>query len=137
MKKTVKKAALAKKAAHTKKSVAKAKIATKAKTVAAKAKSKVMKTKPKAKVAPVAKPVVKKTILTKVTGHLKHAKPIHAAPAPVVKPVTVAAKPVTAACCGSCQARRCRSSRSAKETRLQNWRTGGLSRPWRWQDHGH
>ena len=95
MKKTVKKAALAKKAAHTKKSVAKAKIATKAKTVAAKAKSKVMKTKPKAKVVPVTKPVVKKTILTKVTGHLKHAKPIHAAPAPVVKPVTVAAKPVT------------------------------------------
>lgn len=92
MKKTVKKAALAKKAAHTRKSVAKAKIATKTKAVAAKAKSKVVKTKPKAKVASVAKPVVKKTILTKVTGHLKHAKPVHAAP--VAKPVAVAAKPV-------------------------------------------
>jgi CarD family transcriptional regulator len=98
MKKTVKKAALAKKAAHTKKSVAKEKTATraKAKAIASKAKAKVVKTKPKAKVAPVAKPVVKKTILTKVTGHLKHAKPVHATPAPVVKPVAVAAKPVAA-----------------------------------------
>jgi CarD family transcriptional regulator len=97
MKKTVKKAALAKKAAHTKKSVAKAKTATKAKAVAVKAKSKVVKTKPKAKAAPVAKPVAKKTILTKVTGHLKPAnKPAHAhvAPAPLAKPVAVAAKPV-------------------------------------------
>ena len=94
MKKTVKKAALAKKAAHTRKSVAKEKNATKAKAVAAKAKSKVVKTKPKAKVAPVAKPVAKKTILTKVTGHLKHSKPVHAAPAPVAKPVAVAPKPV-------------------------------------------
>jgi len=80
---------LAKKAAHTKKSVAKEKTATKAKAVAAKAKAKVVKAKPKAKVAPVAKPVAKKTILTKVTGHLKHAKPVHAAPAPVAKPVAV------------------------------------------------
>ena len=97
MKKTVKKAALAKKAAHTRKSVAKEKNATKAKAVAAKAKSKVVKTKPKAKVAPVAKPVAKKTILTKVTGHLKHSKPVHAAaPAPVAKPVAVAPKPVAA-----------------------------------------
>ena len=104
MKKTVKKAALAKKAAHTRKSVAKEKHATKAKAVAAKAKSKVVKTKPKAKVAhaakpvakPAAKPVAKKTILTKVTGHLKHAKPVHAAPAAVVKPVAVAPKPVAA-----------------------------------------
>ena len=96
MKKAVKKAALAKKAANTKKSVAKEKHATKAKAVAAKAKSKVVKTKPKAKVAPVAKPVAKKTILTKVTGHLKHAKPVHAAPAPVAKPVAVAPKPVAA-----------------------------------------
>ena len=94
MKKTVKKAALAKKAAHTRKSVAKEKNATKAKAVAAKAKSKVVKTKPKAKVAPVAMPVAKKTILTKVTGHLKHSKPVHAAPAPVAKPVAVAPKPV-------------------------------------------
>lgn len=98
MKKTVKKAALAKKAAHTKKSVAKEKHATKAKAVAAKTKSKVVKTKPKAKVAPAAKPVAKKTILTKVTGHLKHAKPVHAvAPAPVAKPVAVAAKQPVAA----------------------------------------
>lgn len=98
MKKTVKQAALAKKAAHTRKSVAKAKNATKA--VAAKAKSKALKAKPKAKVAPAAKPaakpVPKKTILTKVTGHLKHAKPVHAAPAPVAKPVAVAVKPVAA-----------------------------------------
>lgn len=98
MKKTVKKAALAKKAAHTRKSVAKAKNATKA--VAAKAKSKALKAKPKAKVAPAAKsaakPAPKKTILTKVTGHLKHAKPVHAAPAPVAKPVAVAVKPVAA-----------------------------------------
>jgi CarD family transcriptional regulator len=104
MKKTVKKAALAKKAAHTKKSVAKAKVATKAKAVAAKAKSKVVKAKPKAKVAPVAKAVAKKTILTKVTGHLRPAnKPAHVVPAPVAKPVAVAApaavvaKPVVAA----------------------------------------
>jgi CarD family transcriptional regulator len=103
MKKTVKKAALAKKAAHTKKSVAKAKIATKAKVVAVKAKSKVVKTKPKAKVVPVAKPVAKKTILTKVTGHLKPAsKPAHVAPVavaakPVAAPVAVVAKPVVAA----------------------------------------
>jgi CarD family transcriptional regulator len=96
MKKAVKKAALAKKAANTKKSVAKEKVATKAKAVAAKAKSKIEKAKPKAKVAPVAKPVVKKTILTKVTGHLKHAKPVHAAPAAVVKPVAAAVKPVAA-----------------------------------------
>ena len=96
MKKAVKKAALAKKAANTKKSVAKEKNATKAKAVAAKAKAKVVKTKPKAKVAPVAKPVAKKTILTKVTGHLKHAKPVHAAPAAVVKPVAAAPKPVAA-----------------------------------------
>jgi CarD family transcriptional regulator, regulator of rRNA transcription len=94
MKKAIKKKALAKKAAHTKKSVAKAKTAIKAKVVAAKAKSKVVKTKPKAKVTPVTKPVVKKTILTKVTGHLKHSKPVHAAPAPAAKPVAVAAKPV-------------------------------------------
>ena len=103
MKKTVKKAALAKKAAHTKKSVAKAKVATKAKAVAAKAKSKVVKTKPKAKVVPVAKPVAKKTILTKVTGHLKPAsKPAHVAPVavaakPVAVPAAVVAKPVVAA----------------------------------------
>ena len=103
MKKTVKKAALAKKAAHTKKSVAKAKVATKAKAVAVKAKSKVVKTKPKAKVVPVAKPVAKKTILTKVTGHLKPAsKPAHVAPAavaakPVAVPAAVVAKPVVAA----------------------------------------
>ncbi|HLA02513.1 MAG TPA: CarD family transcriptional regulator [Aestuariivirga sp.] len=97
MKKTVKKAALAKKAAHTKKSVAKAKVATKAKAVAAKAKSKVVKSKPKAKVVPVAKPVAKKTILTKVTGHLKSAKPVHVAPVPVAKPVAVAPKPVAVA----------------------------------------
>ncbi len=97
MKKTVKKAALAKKAAHTKKSVAKAKTATKAKAVAPKAKSKVVKAKPKARATPVAKPVVKKTILTKVTGHLRPAKSAHAhaAPAPAAKPVAVAAKPVT------------------------------------------
>ena len=94
MKKTVKKAALAKKAAHAKKPVAKAKVATKAKAIASKAKSKVVKAKPKAKVAPVAKHVAKKTILTKVTGHLKPAKTAHAAPAPVTKPVAVAAKPV-------------------------------------------
>ncbi len=103
MKKTVKKAALAKKAAHTKKSVAKAKVATKAKAVAVKAKSKVVKTKPKAKVVPVAKPVAKKTILTKVTGHLKPAsKPAHVAPVavaakPVAVPAAVVAKPVVAA----------------------------------------
>ncbi len=103
MKKTVKKAALAKKAAHTKKSVAKAKVATKAKAVAVKAKSKVVKTKPKAKVVPVAKPVAKKTILTKVTGHLKPAsKPAHVAPVavaakPVAVPAAVVAKPVLAA----------------------------------------
>jgi CarD family transcriptional regulator len=98
MKKTIKKAALAKKAAHSKKSVAKAKVATKAKAVAAKAKSKVVKTKPKVKAAPVVKPVAKKTILTKVTGHLKSAKPVHAhvAPASLAKPVPVAAKPVAA-----------------------------------------
>ncbi len=102
MKKTVKKAALAKKAAHTKKSVAKAKVATKAKAVAVKAKSKVVKTKPKAKVVPVAKPVAKKTILTKVTGHLKPAsKPAHVAPVavaakPVAVPAAVVAKPVVA-----------------------------------------
>ena len=96
MKKAVKKAALAKKAANTKKSVAKEKVATKAKAVAAKAKSKIEKAKPKSKVAPVAKPVVKKTILTKVTGHLKQSKPVHAVPAPVAKPVAVAAKPVAA-----------------------------------------
>jgi CarD family transcriptional regulator len=94
MKKTVKKAALAKKAAHAKKPVAKAKVATKAKAIASKTKSKVVKAKPKAKAAPVAKHVAKKTILTKVTGHLKPAKTAHAAPAPVVKPATVAAKPV-------------------------------------------
>ena len=103
MKKTVKKAALAKKAAHTKKSVAKAKVATKAKAVAVKAKSKVVKTKPKAKVVPVAKPVAKKTILTKVTGHLKPtSKPAHVAPVavaakPVAVPAAVVAKPVVAA----------------------------------------
>jgi CarD family transcriptional regulator len=103
MKKTVKKAALAKKAAHTKKSVAKAKVATKAKAVAVKTKSKVVKTKPKAKVVPVAKPVAKKTILTKVTGHLKPAsKPAHVAPVavaakPVAMPAAVVAKPVVAA----------------------------------------
>lgn len=103
MKKTVKKAALAKKAAHTKKSVAKAKVATKAKAVAVKTKSKVIKTKPKAKVVPVAKPVAKKTILTKVTGHLKPAsKPAHVAPVavaakPVAMPAAVVAKPVVAA----------------------------------------
>ena len=103
MKKTVKKAALAKKAAHTKKSVAKAKVATKAKAVAVKAKSKVVKTKPKAKVVPVARPVAKKTILTKVTGHLKPAsKPAHVAPVavaakPVAVPAAVVAKPVVAA----------------------------------------
>ena len=96
MKKAVKKAALAKKAANTKKSVAKEKVATKAKAVAAKAKSKIEKAKPKAKVTPVAKPVVKKTILTKVTGHLKQSKPVHAAPAPVAKPVAAAVKPVAA-----------------------------------------
>ena len=100
MKKAVKKAALAKKAAHTRKSVAKEKHATKAKAVAAKGKSKVVKTKPKAKTAhaakPVAKPVAKKTILTKVTGHLKQSKPVPAAPAPVAKPVSVAPKPVAA-----------------------------------------
>jgi CarD family transcriptional regulator len=96
MKKTVKKAALAKKAAHSKKSVAKAKTATKAKAVAAKARSKVVKAKPKVKAAPVVKPVAKKTILTKVTGHLKSAKTVHAAPAPVAKPVAVAPKPVAA-----------------------------------------
>jgi len=98
MKKAVKKAALAKKAAHTRKSVAKEKNATKAKAVAAKAK--VVKTKPKAKVAhaakPVAKPVAKKTILTKVTGHLKQSKPVPAAPASVAKPVAVAPKPLAA-----------------------------------------
>jgi len=97
MKKTIKKAALAKKAAHTKKSVAKAKTATKAKAVAVKAKSKVVKVKPKAKAVPVVKPVAKKTILTKVTGHLRPAnKPAHVVPAPVAKPVAVAAKPVAA-----------------------------------------
>ena len=96
MKKAVKKAALAKKAANTKKSVAKEKVATKAKAVAAKAKSKIEKAKPKAKVTPVAKPIVKKTILTKVTGHLKQSKPVHAAPAPVAKPVAAAVKPVAA-----------------------------------------
>ena len=100
MKKTVKKAALAKKAAHTRKSVAKAKNATKA--VAAKAKSKALKSKPKAKAKvaapakPAAKPVVKKTILTKVTGHLKHSKPVHAAPAPVAVAVKPVAAPVAA-----------------------------------------
>lgn len=108
MKKAVKKAALAKKAAHTRKSVAKEKHATKAKAVAAKAKAKVVKTKPKAKVAhaakPVAKPVAKKTILTKVTGHLKQSKPVPAAPAPVAvapkpmaAPVAAVAKPAVAA----------------------------------------
>ena len=103
MKKTVKKAALAKKAAHTKKSVAKAKVATKAKAVAVKAKSKVVKAKPKAKVVSVVKPVAKKTILTKVTGHLKPAsKPAHVAPVavaakPVAVPAAVVAKPVVAA----------------------------------------
>ena len=93
MKKTVKKAALAKKAAHAKKPVAKAKVATKAKAVAPKAKLKVVKA--KAKAAPVVKSVAKKTILTKVTGHVKQAKPAHAqvAPASVAKPVAVAPKP--------------------------------------------
>ena len=92
MKKTVKKAALAKKAAHTKKAVAKAKVATKAKAAApkVKAKAKIVHVKPKAKVAHV----VKKTILTKVTGSVKQAKAAHAAPAPLTKPVAVAAKPV-------------------------------------------
>ena len=94
MKKTIKKAALAKKAVHAKKPVAKAKSATKTKAVASKAKSKVVKAKPKTKAAPVAKHVAKKTILTKVTGHVKLAKAAHAAPAPVAKPVAVAAKPV-------------------------------------------
>jgi CarD family transcriptional regulator len=94
MKKTVKKAALAKKAAHTKKAVAKAKVATKAKAAApkVKAKVKIAHVKPKAKVAHV----VKKTILTKVTGSVKQAKAAHAAPAPLTKPVAVAAKPVPA-----------------------------------------
>ena len=94
MKKTIKKAALAKKAAHAKKPVAKAKNATKTKAVASKAKPKIAKVKAKAKAAPVAKHVAKKTILTKVTGHLKPAKTAHAAPVPVAKPVAVAAKPV-------------------------------------------
>ena len=98
MKKTVKKAALAKKSANAKKQVAKAKVATKAKEVAAKTKAKVEKSKPKAKAEPVAKPVAKKTILTKVTGHVKQAKAAHAAAAPVAKPVAVpvAVKPVAA-----------------------------------------
>ena len=82
---------MAKKAAHAKKPVAKAKVATKAKAVAPKAKLKVVKA--KAKAAPVAKHVAKKTILTKVTGHIKPAKPADVAPAPVAKPVAVAAKP--------------------------------------------
>jgi len=90
MKKTVKKAALAKKAAHARKPVAKAKIATKAKVVASKAKPKTVQAKPKVKAAAVAK----KTILTKVTGHVKQAKAAHAAPTAVAKPVAVAAKPV-------------------------------------------
>ena len=94
MKKTVKKPTHAKKAAHAKKPVAKAKTATKAKALAAKTKHKVVKAKPKAKVAPVVKHVAKKTILTKVTGHLKPAKAAHVAPAPVVKPVAVTPKPL-------------------------------------------
>ena len=95
MKKTVKKAALAKKAAHARRPAAKAKTATKAKAPAAKTKAKAEKAKPKAKPAPVAKPVAKKTILTKVTGNVKQARAAHAAPAaPVAKPVAVAPKPV-------------------------------------------
>ena len=105
MKKTVKKAALAKKSANAKKQVAKTKVATKAKEVAAKTKARVEKAKPKAKVEPLAKPVAKKTILTKVTGHVKQAKAAHAAAAPVArptaapmapKPAAVATKPVAA-----------------------------------------
>jgi CarD family transcriptional regulator len=97
MKKTVKKAALAKKAAHAKKPVAKAKVAPKVKAVASKSKPKDVKIKPKAKAVHVAKPVVKKTILTKITGTVKQAKPAHATHPPVTKPVAVAAKPVAAA----------------------------------------
>ena len=96
MKKTVKKAALAKKAAHARKPVAKAKVAIKAKAVASKSKPKDVKVKPKAKAVHAAKPVVKKTILTKVTGTVKQAKPAHAAHPPVAKPVAVAVKPAAA-----------------------------------------
>ncbi len=97
MKKTVKKAALAKKAAHARKPVAKAKAATKAKAPAPKTKLKAGKAKAKAKPTPAAKPVAKKTILTKVTGSVKQARAAHAAPpAPAAKPVAVAPKPVAA-----------------------------------------
>ena len=96
MKKTVKKAALAKKAAHARKPVAKAKVAIKAKAVASKSKPKDVKVKPKAKAVHAAKPVAKKTVLTKVTGTVKQAKPAHATHPPVAKPVAVAVKPVAA-----------------------------------------
>ena len=86
MKKTIKKTASVKKSVKAKKPAAKAKPAPKA--MAAKAKSTPAKSKRKAVAA--AKPVAKKTILTKVTGSVKSAKA--AAPAPVAKPVIVAVK---------------------------------------------
>ncbi len=85
MKKTVKKPAKSKKPA------AKAKSAPKAKATASKAKPKLVKSKAKVKV--IAKPVAKKTILTKVTGSVKSVKAAAAAPAPVAKPVAIAVKP--------------------------------------------
>jgi CarD family transcriptional regulator len=88
MKKTVKKPAKSKKPA------AKAKSAPKAKAAASKAKPKLVKSKAKVKV--IAKPVAKKTILTKVTGSVKSVKAAAAAPAPVAKSVAVAAKPAPA-----------------------------------------
>ncbi len=85
MKKTVKKPAKSKKPA------AKAKSAPKAKATASKTKPKLVKSKAKVKV--IAKPVAKKTILTKVTGSVKSVKAAAAAPAPVAKPVAIAVKP--------------------------------------------
>ncbi len=97
MKKPVKKPTSAKKPATAKKPAVKAKSPAKtikAKAAAAKAKPKLVQA--KAKVAVEAKPVAKKTILTKVTGTTKTAKAAPVAPAPVVKPVAVVAKPTPA-----------------------------------------
>ena len=84
---------IVKKSAKSKKPAAKAKSAPKAKA-AAKAKPKLVKSKAKVKV--IAKPVVKKTILTKVTGSVRSVKAAAAAPAPVAKPAVAAAKPAPA-----------------------------------------
>ena len=84
---------IVKKSAKSKKPAAKAKSAPKAKA-AAKAKPKLVKSKAKVKV--IAKTVVKKTILTKVTGSVRSVKAAAAAPAPVAKPAVAAAKPAPA-----------------------------------------